>query len=189
MEHQQQEAYTDSELLYLYRQGEEQALHLLLAQYEKRIRAIAYGYMKRNRLPKAEYEEMCQLAKIKLLQAVDTFRTDKEVSFAHFYGKIVRRACIDFVRQRRHGQLYMLSLQELEAQEGDQIYLAACQQADDADHAYLSERLQQQKAKLSKREAEILQLRLCGYTYGEIAAKLHLTRRQVEYALQKLRKE
>lgn len=177
------ELYQDNELLYMYHQGEETALYLLLMKFEKHITTLIYRCIGRYQLKLSEREELMQIACIKLLQAIDTYREDKSTSFSHFYREIIKRAFVDHVRVLRKDASYYTTFREPEIREWDQLYLANCYLKTESAKEWQEEFWKM----ISKRERLILTLRMQGYTYAEIARCLGMSSRQVEYVLRKLR--
>lgn len=171
---------SDEELVYLYHQGAEQALDELLEKYESIVRVLAfrYGYKKN----KCDIEELVQMAKIKILQALDVYRPDKEAKFSSFYQEIVRRAFIDWARKQSLRNSRMSSFTDLMIEEQEVEYYVESKRK-----VIHKEELSMRLPYMKEQEKEIVYLRLQGYSYQEIADMLKINRRRVGYVLQKLR--
>jgi RNA polymerase sigma factor, sigma-70 family len=178
--------FLDNELLYMIHQGDEQALQILFKKYEMRIYIMIYQYIGINSAEQQDKEEMKQLAYIKLMQAVNSFREEKITSFAYFYQQILKNAFVDYFRNKSRG-IYTVSLQELEAKEGDNVYKENETEKVSINQEELQYLLRKKGIQLKKIEMKVLHLRLQGYSYQEISSSLNISNRQVEYILRKLR--
>ena len=178
--------FLDNELLYMIHQGDEQALQILFKKYEMRIYIMIYQYIGINSAEQQDKEEMKQLAYIKLMQTVNSFREEKITSFAYFYQQILKNAFVDYFRNKSRG-IYTVSLQELEAKEGDNVYKENETEKVSINQEELQYLLRKKGIQLKKIEMKVLHLRLQGYSYQEISSSLNISNRQVEYILRKLR--
>lgn len=171
---------SDEEFIYLYRQGEEQALDALLDAYALMIRKLAYQYCFKGY--RADLDDYMQLAKIKLLQAVDAYCPQKEAKFSTFYKEIVKRSFIDYARRQSVRCKRVASFTDLMIEDQEVAYSVTTQQLD-IKKEDLSVKLSQFDAK----DQKIVYLRIQGYSYQEIADKLHVKRRRVAYVIYKAR--
>lgn len=178
--------YLDSELLYMIHQGDEGALQILFKKYEMKIYMLIYQYIGKYSAAQQDKEEMKQLAYIKLVQAVNSFREEKIASFSYFYQQILKHAFVDYFRNKNKG-FYTVSLQELEAKEGDSVYMDYETERVSINQEEVQYLLKKKGIQLKEIEMKVLNLRLQGYSYREISSCLNISNRQVEYILRKLR--
>lgn len=185
--------YNDSELLYLIHQKNESALRILIQKYDESIRYLIRDCRKKGGYTMDDYY---QLAMMKLLFAVEGYRSDKNSSFAHFYTEIVRRTFIDHYRKCNSYNGYMdafcVSFDSVICEESTN-YTYIDQASMSYHHAYstndidVTELIKECKRRLNKVERNILGLRLLGYTYHQIAEKMNINVKKVDNTVQKLR--
>lgn len=171
---------SDEEFMYLYRQGEEVALDALLDGYALMIRKMAYQYCFKGY--RGELDDYMQLAKIKLLQAVDAYRPHKEVKFSTFYKEIVKRAFIDYARRQSVRNKRVASFTDLMIEDQEVAYTLTSSKLE-----IKKEDLVLKLPNFNETEQEIIYLRIQGYSYQEIADKLHIKCRRVAYVIYKAR--
>ena len=114
------------------------------------------------------------------MQAVNSFEKRKSLSFAYFYQQILKNAFVDYFRNKSRG-IYTVSLQELEAKEGDNVYKENETEKVSINQEELQYLLRKKGIQLKKIEMKVLHLRLQGYSYQEISSSLNISNRQVEY--------
>lgn len=189
----QQQKTNENELLYMIHQHDDQALLALINQFEDRIRFIIYQYVKRAHhvLGNDDYRS---LAIIKLLDAIQNYREDKDASFAYFYMEVLKHTFIDHYRTRTSYQGlcddYLLSLDVKVEDEQGAYTFCDLMEAPKQDHSLqvAFDRLQQVEPHLNKLEKHIVTLRIMGYPYQEIASRLSINSKKVDNTLRKIRR-
>lgn len=185
----------DYELLYMYHQLEDVALHLLMQKYSSKVWFHIYQLTSLKSLHSRE--ELYQLCMIKLLDAIDSYQIGKYGSFSTYYLKIVKHVIIDYVKKQNRYQSHL--------DEFTMLYgFEAC---DESGH-YLKEAnaeksrmllakpqneirrlLKESNIQLSDKDYQIVYMRMQGYSYKEIAEKMHVPRNTIDYMVRKLRKQ
>ena len=149
------------------------------------------GMNQRNR------EELYQLCMIKLAEAIDSYQMDKQSSFATYYMKIVKHVILDYVKKQARYQSHIdefTMLYGFEVCDESGHYLREGNEAfphakKELQNEQLRQLLSESKVILKEREYQILAMRMQGYTYKEIAEKMHLSRNTIDYMVRKLRKQ
>ncbi len=85
---------SDDRLVELFRNGEVQALNLLLERYRRFVRSKARGYF----LVGADFEDILQEGMIGLYKAVRDFRPERESSFRAFAELCITRQIITAIK-------------------------------------------------------------------------------------------
>ena len=185
----------DYQLLYMYRQMEDVTLHLFIQNYSVKVWRMIHqhstGMNQRNR------EELYQLCMIKLAEAIDSYQMDKQSSFATYYMKIVKHVILDYVKKQARYQSHIdefTMLYGFEVCDESGHYLREGNEAfphakKELQNEQLRQLLSESKVILKEREYQILAMRMQGYTYKEIAEKMHLSRNTIDYMVRKLRKQ
>lgn len=179
----------DYEIMYMIYQNDETALRMLMDKYHESVRFIIYRY-KGYRSVSWNYDDLIQLAFIKLIDAVYTYREDREASFSSYFLEIFRRAVIDQFRrnkaQRYSYEIANLSM-DMEVSDNNAQFQGVYVVDDHIETLYVNERIQDIKQGLSDVEQAVIDLRMRGYTYQQIAKQLNITKKKVEYTLRKIR--
>ncbi|MGX8832773.1 sigma-70 family RNA polymerase sigma factor [Amedibacillus sp. YH-ame10] len=183
----------DYELIYLIHSNDEIALRLLLEKYEGFAKATIKRY-KKNMDRKICYDDLMQLARIKLLQAVDNYRVDCDVAFFCYYADVFRNAMIDDYRERftykSACERFTLSLDMQVRDIYEQYtYLDIMESQTTEIPATVCDRILKAKRKLSPMEKRIFDLRMQGYTYVQISQQLQINTKKVDNTLRKIRKQ
>lgn len=181
------------ELLYMVRQKDEAAFKLLIRKYEETVRFIIFKYMRRQNHT-MDQEDYFQLALLKLLQAIDTYREDKETSFSYFYLEIIRHTMIDYYRELQSYwgtcELYSLSLDtHVEEANGPYCLLDYVKGPQENSERYyeVQHLINETKETLNELEKKIIDFRSMGYSYRQIAYTLHINEKKVDNTLRKAR--
>ena len=135
-------------------------------------------------------DDYLQTARLKLLQAVEDYREDGTSSFHHFYFGILRNHLIDVYR-RTFRYTTPISL-DLYVQEEQYSY---CMQDFIKEEEVLpisyetQQRIFEQKQLLNGIEQRILELRIWGLSYHQIAEELQIKEKKVDNTLAKIRRK
>lgn len=183
--------YNDNELLYMIHQEDEQALAILIQKYHSVIQYQIKKYQKKGVYTIDDYY---QLALIKLVHAIYHYREDKDASFHYYFMEIVRRSFIDHFRHcnsyNGFQEAYCISL-DMEVHEEGTYYtmMDFVNTPERREHIILEflEYLQACKAYLKPIEIKIINYRLLGYSYRQIAHKLNINEKKVDNTIRKIR--
>ncbi|WP_367924428.1 sigma-70 family RNA polymerase sigma factor [uncultured Ruthenibacterium sp.] len=172
----------DSELKYKLcraRAGDEPALAALITWQMPAIRALA----SRAVCPGLAFDDAVQEGLIGLFHAIENFDADGCASFSTYANVCVQNAITDAQRaatRRKHAPLNESVPLDAEGQ------TPGPEEQTEAQEAY-SSMLHSIATRLSAREKQVLALFLDGCSYGEIAARLNLSQKAVDNALQRVR--
>ncbi len=174
---------TERQLVRAVRQGDDRAFEQLFSRYRRRISAYVYGLVNDH----GRAEDITQEVFISALRRLR--ETEGSISFKPWIYEIARNACIDEFRRTSRTSLVSLDLDpELDAP-------PALQLADHASPEVRWERKQQigdlfgAFSSLPNNQHRILVLReLEGLSYGEIGARMGMSRPMVESTLFRARR-
>ena len=189
---------SDTELVAGFREGELDALQVLLERYRRFARAKARGYF----LVGADSDDIEQEGMIGLFKAARDFRPDRESSFRAFAELCITRHVITAIksaaRQKHQPLNRYVSISGLRG--GDDAgertveeLLAAHHAADPADTVISNERVaavrQAVSAMLSGLEVDVLRLYVEGKSYQEIGEQLGRHVKSIDNALQRIKRK
>ncbi|MDQ3980759.1 MAG: RNA polymerase sporulation sigma factor SigH [Actinomycetota bacterium] len=189
---------TDERLVELFRNGEVQALNLLLERYRRFVRSKARGYF----LVGADFEDILQEGMIGLYKAVRDFRPDRESSFRAFAELCITRQIITAIktatRQKHQPLNQYVSLSGLRVVDDSndrsvEELLDDHSAPDPADEVVSLEGMAAMRASmaemLSGLEVEVLRLYLEGRSYQEIGVELGRHVKSIDNALQRIKRK
>ncbi len=181
------------ELIYMYRQSGDVALQLLIQMLSSKIKIIIQK--KQSVFAYYNKDELYQLCMIKLIEALDSYRFDKEASFSSYYITIIEHSISDFVKQQSR---YHYHIDEYTKRYGFDIF-DECGKYGIEEHPknkyseteiieYANQLVKKADVKSEKKAYQILMMRAEGYSYQEIADCLKISKNSVDYILRKLRR-
>ena len=189
---------TDDRLVELFRNGEVEALNLLLERYRRFVRSKARGYF----LVGADFEDILQEGMIGLYKAVRDFRADRESSFRAFAELCITRQIITAIktatRQKHQPLNQYVSLSGLRVVDDPtdrsvEELLDDHNAPDPADEVISLEGMAAMRASmaemLSGLEVEVLRLYLEGRSYQEIGVELGRHVKSIDNALQRIKRK
>ena len=88
---------SDNELLYLYHQGDEEALTLLIEKYRRIMGAYARGYTGRVKTS-CEISDIYQVALISLYNAVNSYKENMGCRFSSYFKIVMERSVYNYIR-------------------------------------------------------------------------------------------
>jgi RNA polymerase sporulation-specific sigma factor len=189
---------SDDRLVELFRDGEVQALNLLLERYRRFVRSKARGYF----LVGADFEDILQEGMIGLYKAVRDFRPDRESSFRAFAELCITRQIITAIktatRQKHQPLNQYVSLSGLRvvddpSERSVEDLLDDHNVPDPADEVISWEAMAAMRASmaemLSSLEVEVLRLYLEGRSYQEIGVELGRHVKSIDNALQRIKRK
>jgi RNA polymerase sigma factor (sigma-70 family) len=174
---------TDHELVSAVRRGEDSAFEELFSRYRSRIRAYVSGIL-------ADFDRAEDITQEVFISALRRLRdTERPIAFKPWIYQIAKNACIDELRRTRRNLEVSFDQDirdpgervDLFSREPDpELAVESKQRLDDLRGAFLG---------MSEVHHRILVLReLEGLSYGEIAARLGMTRPVVESTLFRARR-
>jgi RNA polymerase sporulation-specific sigma factor len=189
---------TDDDLLRLFREGQVQALNLLLERYRRFARAKARGYF----LVGADFDDIEQEGMIGLFKAVRDFRPDRQASFRAFAELCITRQIITAIktatRQKHQPLNKYVSLSGLRVVDDPADWwleelLDDHHVPDPADEIVSLEGMAAMRASmaemLSTLEVDVLRLYLEGRSYQEIGLLLNRHVKSVDNAIQRIKRK
>lgn len=179
---------SDQELVLSAKDGDEDALNLLIHRYAFFVRMRARAFSKGM----LDADDLYQEGMIALLSAVRGFREEKCGSFKTFVAVCVnnklRNAVTAHMREKNAPMRGYLSLSDTEDEE-----LLTDVSEDPAQMVIVGEELALRRKKmdelLSSFERQVLVLYLRAFSYGEMASSLGTTVKSVDNALQRVRRK
>ncbi|MFN2505736.1 MAG: RNA polymerase sporulation sigma factor SigH [Acidimicrobiales bacterium] len=189
---------SDDRLVELFRDGEVEALNLLLERYRRFARAKARGYF----LVGADFDDIVQEGMIGLFKAVRDFRPDRQSSFRAFAELCITRQIITAIktatRQKHQPLNQYVSLSGLRVvddpnERSMEELLDDHHAPDPADEVVSWERMAAMRASmremLSTLEVDVLRLYLEGRSYQEISEELGRHVKSIDNALQRIKRK
>ena len=188
-----QDMTNDYELVYMYRQNKDLALELLMNSYKQRIWKLIYQFP--SILVKENRDEIYHLCTVKLIDALDSFRVDKHVSFYSYYMRIVRNMLIDTIKKQSRYEYRMDETTRVfgfEACDERGHYLKeAVEQThgfDDMTLVQIKDFIDHSDIRRKKEAFRIVEMRMQGYKYDEIAQELNINKYAIDYLMRKMRR-
>jgi len=174
---------TDLTLLWEIRAGSEQAFARLAERYDPVLRRLVdpWSYSSVDR------DDLYQEALLGLLTATQTFREDGGASFSTYVRTCARHRVISAVRRSRWRE--EVSLPDDEDASGGLPAGQAGPEQTVLERDEEQRLFRQLKERLTPLEYEVLCEHLAGYSYKEIAARLHVPCKSVDNALQRIRRK
>lgn len=179
---------SDNELVAAAQRGDNEAYSAVIGRYIFLVRNCAGGYFSDS----LEFDDLVQEGFIGLMNAVKGFDPDCNTAFSTFAKLCIERNIISAVRKTlRKKQIPSSMLVFIDDDSYDKIAPADTANPETAvlnKEAY--DRLKEDIfSKLSKTELKVLQAYLSGSSYEQIAAKLNLSVKAVDNAMQRIRKK
>jgi RNA polymerase sigma-H factor len=186
---------SDEEVLSLGRGGSRLAVEHLLSRY----RALVEGKARSFFLSGAEHEDVIQEGMIGLFKAVRDYRADRLVRFRPFAEVCITRQIISAIKSAsrlKHLPLnrYVSLQHSLLDGESYLVELLPGLGADEPEASVLNRRLTEYlerygATELSALENQVIQRRLEGKSYQQVAAELHCPPKCVDNALQRAKRK
>lgn len=173
----------DEQLVFLAREGDEDAFVLLVTRCMPMLQQLAASYCSSQ----FDCEDLVQEGLLALLSAVRSYQNNKVAAFRTYAYACVRNRMISSLRQE--GRL----TNDLLVKEDEPYVPAENDQGDPAVMLLRREGLEDLRLKLrsllTPLEYRVLMLYVGAYSYNEIAARLHIGVKAVDNALQRLRRK
>ena len=174
---------SDDYLICLYREKNQDAIDLIFERYRKYIYKIIQNILK-NEIAIYDYEGIFQDAMIILIKCLEHY-DEESGCFYFFVKKSVERKVYDEIKRVRM-ESKILSLDNLKYDNGNVNYVD-CIAEEDNDNKYFSDLYNRLINKLKKCEKEVVDLRLDGYTYVEIAKITNSNKQSVYRKIAKIK--
>lgn len=187
---------TDEEVALRARSGDVSAAEHLLTRYRKLVEGKARGFF----LSGADHDDVVQEGMIGLFKAIRDFRAERLAPFRCFAEICVTRQIVSAVksaRRRKHSPLNQYISLFRPAVEGEPPLaelLPAPRGEEGNDGGDLDQRLREYLAKhagqeLTGLELEVIQRRLEGKSYQQVAVELGCTPKRIDNALQRAKRK
>lgn len=187
----------DDDLVVLAREGDKQALQVLLDRYVSYARVKAKTYF----LVGADREDIVQEGMIGLYKAIRDYDTSRTGSFRSFAELCITRQVISAIKgATRHKHAPLNSYVSLHGHAGDEEgerqlveFVSTACVMDPLEQVVASEQLAQIRSFLaeilSELEVEVLRLYLEGRSYEDIADRLERRSKAIDNALQRIKRK
>lgn len=186
----------DYELLYMIYQMDELSLQTLVKKYELMCEVVIHNFI--TSAEEYQFEELMLGCVEQLYHAIYCFRMDQNTNFATFFKQVLKYYLTNFYRKwhtfRGKCMRHQVSL-DAYVRDFDCTLMDMIPNSDltlEGIYVLNQEGMKHNLKRLYKHlmpwEQEVLELRIKGYSYQEIAKKLDVETRQVEYVLIKLKK-
>ena len=191
----------DDELVYLTRQGSEEAFELLNRRYQRLIHYLIHAYAA-SQAGMEDYDDIHQILWITFHKQKDAYREDRNMAFSSFMYMVLKRRLTSLMRDRHSkkemAMKRMVSLDDVVGHDpnGKGMYVAETV-ADQslryrpADRFYIKESLNAIYHLVDKQatafEKEVFSLSQKGYSIQEIALLLHCSCKSVSNAVYRIK--
>ena len=187
---------TDEELCVLTAQGNRTAEETLVVRYNRLVRALVRPLF----LAGGDSEDLLQEGFLGLLDAIRTYRTDKEASFHTFAEVCVRNRVLTAVRAASSGKhsplnhYVSLDTPLFDGTTDCISFSTDCRQQQSPEEELLArealqERMKTLRQELSGFESKVLSHYLDGLSYGEIAQATNQSAKSVDNAVQRIKRK
>lgn len=188
------------ELLYLYRQKDENAQEMMVNQYHRLIWSIVYKFQGAMNHMGINKDDLFQEGMIGLLEAIESYREDLCVPFKNFACLCAERQMRSLIR-KHSGLNYALlhtsvSLDQSLVEEEQLMVRDTIATSDYTTdpvwmfhYRYNIEQLKEKTKDFSPLEKKVMYYRSQGYTYHEIAEKCNVNFKSVDNTIQKLKRK
>lgn len=190
---------SDNELIYLYRQGNEEAFELLAKRYQ----GLIYNYIRKYRYvvkTSCELNDLHQIANASLQTAIHGFRESIGSPFVAYYKVVMTRNVLNYIRHMDSDMNYAnqaaISIDQAVCDhEGIFIVdtIAATDKQSDPKWVLMQREVRKQinilLVELPKLHQEIIYLWEQGYSYKEISALCATSEKKVDNILQFFKKK
>jgi len=179
----------DNELLFLVSDNNEEATNLLINKYKNLILTNLKEYLKEYNIIGVELADLYQEGLIGLLQAINSFDKEKDVTFYTYANACIKSSLLSAIRKTFRMKNRILNnsfpLDKLIEETNYNYYEIFKDYRNDPDVLLSKEEeenelLESIKSKLSKNEKSIFELKLKGLSNSEIANLLDKDKKYVE---------
>lgn len=189
----------DYELLYLIAEENEEAKDMFYEKYRPMVEMKAKKYFSYIQNKGYDINDLIQEGMIGLSRAIADFENQKNVKFRTFANVCIERQLLSFVRdvnrQKHHALNSSLSIDASDKRTGRTLLevLSNDSTPNPEDSFILFEEEEEMKNKmrkyLTKKEQEVFDLRLEGFSYQEIACLLNTTKKSVDGTISRIKQK
>jgi len=192
------ENMNDNELIYLANEHNEDATNLIIKKYKNIILSVLKEYQKKYDIFGVEIADLYQEGLIGLLNAIETFDTNKDILFYTYARVCIRTSIMSEIRRTFRNKNRILnnsySLDLLYDNSATSLYEIIKDETSNPDKIIINEENQNElieniKKLLSKSEITIFELKLKGLTNKEICSLLEKDKKYVENTLFRINKK
>lgn len=187
---------TTEQKVLLARDGNEQELNNLIEDFEPMIKSIINS--KCSSLIGLDYDDAMQEGRVGFLNAIKNFNENLRISFTTFAKRVVENAILSYIRnitsKTNSLNLFGVPLNnqgEIDELGDEKILPIPSPERSPEDEFISSENIQKQllefKKSLSDFEKSILDLKIEGYSYDEIAKELSKTKKSIDNAMNRIK--
>ena len=184
---------TDEQLVKSAQQNDSLAMTTILERYKGMVKAKARGFF----LSGGDMDDLIQEGMIGLHRAVVDYTESRGASFRSFALLCVHRQIIDAIKQDgRKKNIPLTNYASINIPEDDEtayVYSIEAVGANPEDIFLKKEAndifLETMKSQLSQLDYKVLELYLLAYSYNDIAQSVEITVKQVDNAIQRIKKK
>ena len=187
---------TTEERVILAKNGNKQELNNLIESFEPLIKNIINA--KVSGVVGTDFDDALQEGRVGFLNAVKNFNENLNISFTTFAKRVVENAILSYIRNitSKTNSLNVFGVPlnnqgEIEETGEDKIIPLKSPDLSPEEEFISSENIEREllelKEKLSEFEKTILDLKLEGYSYDEIATELSKTKKSVDNAMNRIK--
>ena len=180
--------YNDYELLYMVRESNDDIKDLLYGKYQPVLRKISSDFYEKYKYYGYEYEDFYQEAVIAFERAIINYDENKESLFYTFVNLCIKRALISFCRNISNDKKNIANIYYSDIDDN-----IISDTSIDLDRTVINNELmitiRRYLLNLSLDYSSILELKINGFSYREIAILLDIPTSTVEYRIRKIRKK
>jgi len=187
---------TTEEKVILAKYGNAQELNNLIESFEPLIKNVINS--KCSGIIGIDYEDALQEGRVGFLNAIKNFNENLNISFTTFAKRVVENSILSYIRNitSKTNSLNVFGVPlnnqgEIEEIGEEKIVPIASPAPSPEEEFISSENIEKQllefKESLSEFEKTILDLKLEGYSYGEIASQLSKTKKSIDNAMNRIK--
>lgn len=187
--------YNDSELLLYISENNEEASEIIFKKYEPLIKTISNKMFRYCYGTGLELSDLYQEGMLALNLAVNSFDDQKNIRFSTFVRKCIeRRIASTIIAYRRNKHKFLNEAVSLEFSEDERYKLDILLKDSSTNPENVLVEYEQNeiflgnlKEQLTNLEVNVLDLKLDGFSYNEIAQLLDKNRKCIDNAVQRIR--
>lgn len=177
--------FSDEELVRMIRNSDDAAFGYLYERYLPKIRTMTYSFQGLG----YDLEDLLQEATIGFFTAINVYDFSS-ASFSTFCYICMRRMLVALLRQNHRKK----AVPQTSVIYADESFFTTCPAAGNPEQDYIAKedfnRLKDRiLTELSQTERDVLYYYLSGFDYKEISDRLHIHKKSVDNALQRIRKK
>ena len=188
------------ELLYMYRQDKERGSHLIVEQYRRLIWSIVFKFQGAMHQMGISKDDLFQEGMLGLLEALECYREDLNVPFTNFACLCAERQMRSLIRKysgQNFGIIHnSISLDQSLVSDDSMVVMDTIANSDVYgdpvwmfNYNFRLEQAQAQIREFSDFERSVLNYRMRGMSYNDIAEACCVSYKKVDNTLQKLKRK